>query len=202
MIILKKRVKESFKEDVDIDHSPDDPGQPSMARQVESLKEAEYGVLHLKNKVQAALWNWEIRGQLSDGAWENSSPYDHWKAWNKAKVVIDGKLENSVSAQKRNYGLYTLIQYVGDRMVNICNLVHNGYDGDDIHDTYAYETDWDKLENSAQGGDKYWVDKFNKIKKIFGTKLVYDQALKGPYTVSSLRKELADIMTALRTTVY
>jgi len=202
MIILKRRQAESIQKDVEIDRSPEDPGQPGLAIKVESIREDEERVLHLKNKIQLALWNWEIKGQISDGAWENSSPHDHWITWCRCKAVADGKLENTVPATKRNYSLYSLIPYVGERMVTICNLVHNGYDSDEIKSTYAYETNWDKSEKMAESGDKYWVEKFNKLKAIFKTKEAYDHALTGPYNVSGLKKELADIMTALRTTVY
>ena len=34
-----------------------------------------------------ALFEHEISGQLSDGAWENAYPLDHWKFWNKLTIV-------------------------------------------------------------------------------------------------------------------
>lgn len=35
--------------------------------------------LYLENASQAAIFAFEIRGQISDGHWENSRPMNHWK---------------------------------------------------------------------------------------------------------------------------
>lgn len=69
--------------------------------------------LYLKTIEQAAIWKHEIVGQLSDGAWENTLPYDHWKFWGKIVVEVS-KDKFGVSQfplynrQKRNYQLTTL----------------------------------------------------------------------------------------------
>jgi hypothetical protein len=42
-------------------------------------------ILTLPKRLKA-LFEHEILGQLSDGAWENTYPYDHWKFWNNLEV--------------------------------------------------------------------------------------------------------------------
>jgi hypothetical protein len=82
------------------------------------------GAIFLPSWSSIALWEHEITGQLSDGAWENTRPYDHWKFWNDLEVK-KGKSEVQYSGmwpQKKNYNLNSLIQYVGDRMVNLGRL--------------------------------------------------------------------------------
>ena len=77
-------------------------------------------ILSVRNEVQAALWENEIMGQISDGMWENTQPYDHYEAWCDAEVVVadpDMKLGRNFFVQKDNYSLTTVIQYVGDRMI-------------------------------------------------------------------------------------
>lgn len=45
-------------------------------------------VLVVRNVAQAALFECELKGQLSDGAWENTAPHDHWKPWADAEVRV------------------------------------------------------------------------------------------------------------------
>jgi hypothetical protein len=40
---------------------------------------------------QLALWKCEVTGQLSDGAWENSVPHNHWKFWCKSEASVGDK---------------------------------------------------------------------------------------------------------------
>ncbi len=49
------------------------------------------GVIAFATSTQYALWQREIRGQLSDGMWENSRPFEHWRPWcNLVPVITDG----------------------------------------------------------------------------------------------------------------
>lgn len=43
---------------------------------------------YFPHKGLKALFDEEIRGQLSDGAWENSTPYNHWRFWSHLKTEI------------------------------------------------------------------------------------------------------------------
>ena len=48
--------------------------------------------LHFENASAMCLYEWEMSGQVSDGKYENSRPYDHWK-WvgDIANMFVDGK---------------------------------------------------------------------------------------------------------------
>ena len=66
------------------------------------------------------LWEWEFSGQISDGMWENSRPYDHWRSW----CTMKSKLGNPRRSRRTNhpvtkasYNFGALKQYVGDRML-------------------------------------------------------------------------------------
>ena len=74
--------------------------------------------LHFKNNAAAHLFKSEITGQLSDGAWENARPFDHWKFWCNAEVVMDGAVGYEGYPMKTNYNLHALKRYVKDRMMN------------------------------------------------------------------------------------
>lgn len=47
------------------------------------------GTLAFRNEVQKALFDIELAGQISDGHWENATPYGHYKPWCDANTVVD-----------------------------------------------------------------------------------------------------------------
>lgn len=88
---------------------------------IKMLREApeQSPTLVVKNLSQSNLWNCEIVGQLSDGAWENTRPFNHWEAWSDANVKI-GPVVGYYGFRplKTQYALDTqLIPYVGGRML-------------------------------------------------------------------------------------
>ena len=75
--------------------------------------------LAVRNIEQQALFL-ELDGQLSDGFWENAKPYDHYKPWCEAKVVVDPtNVGRNFWAQKKNYNFSAkaLLDVVGLRML-------------------------------------------------------------------------------------
>ena len=103
-----------------IDELPNNPEFDETTLPVKRWNEKEkyIGYIYLPTYSAIALYDWEITGQLSDGAWENTNPQEHWLFWNEVQPRL-GKPQ-VVSNQrpiKNNYNLTSLIQYVGDRMV-------------------------------------------------------------------------------------
>lgn len=47
------------------------------------------GTLRFRNLAQKVLWDQELAGQISDGRWENSRPFEHWIPWCDATTVVD-----------------------------------------------------------------------------------------------------------------
>lgn len=80
------------------------------------------------NPVQVALYEEELKGQISDGMWENSTPHDHYKVMcnAKARVAAPGERTGCVGFwPKRYYGFSSKFLYecVGDRMLEIARKV-------------------------------------------------------------------------------
>lgn len=47
--------------------------------------------IHFENTSAMCIYEWEMSGQISDGKYENSRPYDHWKwLWDINEMVVDG----------------------------------------------------------------------------------------------------------------
>lgn len=71
----------------------------------------------------ATLFEHEITGQLSDGAWENAAPYDHWKFWCRLNVEFRKgetarvETDSPYLCLKTGYNIATLYEYIVDRML-------------------------------------------------------------------------------------
>lgn len=76
--------------------------------------------LNVRNEQQRILLEEELKGQISDGMWENARPDSHWIVWCDATVVVDPEnVGRDFYARKDNYNLTAplLLEIVGDRMV-------------------------------------------------------------------------------------
>lgn len=85
--------------------------------------------LVVRNLAQKILWDEELAGQISDGAWENASPLDHWEVWCDAEVVVGDNVGRSFYARKDNYNLNRkdLLDAIGDRMLAAVQAQIPGY---------------------------------------------------------------------------
>jgi len=78
-------------------------------------------VFVFRNKAMEDLWNDELAGQISDGAWENT-PGTGWEFWTAIKTRTGSKTQlmgNLPSGIKRGFGFHGLIPIIGDRMLDI-----------------------------------------------------------------------------------
>lgn len=62
-----------------------------------------------------AIFDEEIVGQLSDGAWENTMPYNHWEFWSRLKTEVGPKW----SFKREGYGRPT--KRTGYNLVGLTN---------------------------------------------------------------------------------
>lgn len=92
-------------------------------------KHSKSGTIFFSSVTQAALFEEELKGQFSDGYWENSRPNDHWKFWCDLDVRVhpagqEPRVETSTpwAIKKRSYGISKLYECVGDRMLAIGRL--------------------------------------------------------------------------------
>jgi len=94
------------------------------------------GTIVLQTPVQIALWEHELIGQISDGYWENASPFDHYVFWCRLEKRLDPsgppRVETSCSYAilKHSYDFTKLYVYnegtkirpVHDRMICLGRL--------------------------------------------------------------------------------
>lgn len=83
------------------------------------------GTLFVRNRMQAALFEIELKGQISDGNWENLRVGGHYRAWCDADVVVYpdhvGR-DFYVSYDRYNFVDAGLLKVIGERMMVYARL--------------------------------------------------------------------------------
>jgi hypothetical protein len=155
-----------------------------------------------------ALYDHEICGQLSDGAWENSTPYKHWYFWCKLNTEVGSdwnfKFNNAVDyddlrpVKRSGYNLLTLVDsevvdlsyrmraYYVDGILgtNLGRDAENLIDGDragGIDQLRVYA-------NNSNG--KYWQNIIDKIEALSLEKREQFAEVYAGYTRDDLIKDL------------
>jgi len=74
--------------------------------------QGEYKI-YFPNVASALIYLFELQGQISDGYWENSRPYDHWKwiSCTEPEITKD-KIGYTGPIHKKNYSTEWLRKYV------------------------------------------------------------------------------------------
>lgn len=153
------------------------------------------------NNIQKALWENELRGQISDGVWENSRPHDHYKVWCSAKVEVAKAGEQTGRnfwAQKDNYNLLAPVEYVGDQMLVIAGLAEMFPKFEGRLPESAY--DFKSLAKLAAEG-KEWANKIVTEWIAAGITVEAIAEAEGKFTMKQLRKELSEMKKIIRTRI-
>lgn len=85
----------------------------------------------LRTPIQAAIFEHELKGQISDGMWENARPHQHYVPWCAAHVIVGDNVGRDFDAVKSNYDVSSkfLLECVGKRMLQVARLAREfGYD--------------------------------------------------------------------------
>lgn len=174
------------------------------------IRKAQSGIVYVQNKIQKALLDGELMGQISDGMWENSKPYDHYIPWARAKVMIGGQGTKGISTWvKRNYNFLNseLLNVVGDRMLGMARLIKKfpNIGGQEklisIANSFADSVmgmDYEKLSDLREYSKKGAKELMKVTKASFQDLIliVNDNSL---YSGSDLRKDLKEIKTSFQT---
>ena len=71
--------------------------------------------LYFNTLAAALLYDWELSGQISDGKYENSRPYDHWKWICDTEIIVDSKSLNYTDRWiRKTYNLNEWSKYMKD----------------------------------------------------------------------------------------
>jgi hypothetical protein len=101
--------------------------------------------LRVANAAQAVLFEEELKGQISDGMWENTVGTG-WEEWCDARVVVDPEnIGRNWHPKKCNFNLSSkaLLDVVGERMLDLVRALP-GYDAS--YDMKAMKADLEELK--------------------------------------------------------
>jgi len=170
--------------------------------------------LAFRNDVQAALWEEELTGQISDGKWENARPLNHWEVWCDADVIVDPDgVGRNFHVTKCNYDLNSmdLLDCVGDRMLALARLVrrYGLADGVLFYELYS----WDGTIRDLSP-DRYPGERYDRIRENIVTRLkalgisaddlelvvkdVRETPSQKPFGLKELRAELKDMKKIIK----
>ena len=148
--------------------------------------------LHFRTIAAANLFSVEITGQLSDGAWENTRPFDHWKYWCDADVVVDGKLGHEGHPMKTNYNLKSLKKYIKEDMMNAIRITKMPWFDMSFSEFTRALTYADGIK---EGCNNFYADTY--FKDIDPVPENYDEDVRGRYPSiinSRVEKAMRDIL--------
>ena len=143
--------------------------------------------LSFRNDVQATLWELELKGQLSDGHWENTRPDGHWRPWCNAMVVVEpANPGRDFLAAKESYQLCSkdLLDVVGRRMVSYARLclvfgrkqaklleraldMDGGFRGLPEYPDHGTSTYWADIRKSLEGVNMELVEEVVNSESLF-----------------------------------
>jgi len=157
--------------------------------------------LTLRNENQKILFEGEIVGQISDGAWENSRPENHWRAWSNCDVKVAGegdKIGRNFSVMKDNYNLTRsdLLEVVAERMINMVKI-RKAYPTLP-HEIVRTVADCSKEDIESYSG-KYWKDVKREVEEYTTLDRIEEIKKSKTYTMQEMIQDLNEIKKAMRT---
>jgi len=111
--------------------------------------------LTLRTDIQKAIWEYVVIDELLDGAWEFTTPVNHWEFWLGCKVVVGEAVGRNFSVVRASYRLEKLLEFQPEKLRHIvCLAKRYGSDGvsqhlseDTVNDRYnQHETEKDLRE--------------------------------------------------------
>lgn len=164
--------------------------------------------LNFRTADQKVLFDCELRGQLSDGYWENAAPHDHWRPWCKAETAIDpDNLGRSFYTRKDNYNFASrdLLDSVGHRMINYVRAARlfSAEDAKVLVDAlFDFDGNFDGMPPNDRTGD-YWDGVRSSVYHICTAHKILWPDVEGllaavPYTMTDLRRDLKAMMVIVR----
>lgn len=178
-------------------------------------------ILVVNNEAQRIIFECEMKGQLSDGMWENTSPHYHWQPWCDAEVILSNESNNigrNFYASKFNYDFANseLLKGNGDwdgvgpRIIfkvkahmlfglQVEQLGHSFPDSLEDYDNWFKYAEQDAINRGADD-KRYWS---GKIKALNALGIDRDQLeqiqASDVYTMNRLFKDCRELKMAART---
>ena len=153
------------------------------------------------NFKQASIFENELKGQLSDGFWENARPYNHWESICAAEVKVSDKPAKQFDQQKNyNFTDKALIDIVGERMWKYAIVADHFKEKFPIH-AYGFICDYVEkiiqIYTTGKNDNEYVVHQIKryeiKLKDALKVKQLIDDNPFNKDTLKALKNELLGI---------
>ena len=124
-----------------------------------------------RTAAQAAIFQHEIKGQISDGMWENS-PGTDWGTWCDTDVLVGSNTGRSGYVSKKGFALERLAKHdvVAGRMIDYAKLsmAFPKLDLDDLYVLDNFRTDIHTIMKYAEKSEYYQdvLKSFRKMEKL------------------------------------
>jgi hypothetical protein len=193
--ILRRVVREAL-EDEEIPGF----GRDYSEKPKEKMTNAKY--INFANRNQVILYECELKGQISDGQWENSYPHDHFESMCDAIAKVGSPLGPSFYPRRRyNFASPSLLSVVGERMIYYVKL-YNAFPSLSFDDNWNYELSAFfnsdgvfRLTTKMPGASSYVIEKIEKIlNKVGVTEQEFcDKINSISYNMKNLKNDLRDM---------
>lgn len=156
-------------------------------------------------KTQAAIWQHELTGQISDGMWENTSNTS-WEMWCKADVEVGKEIGREGFYPRKdnfNFASRQLVEIVGDRMIAYARLSKHFddpklvYQLQSIFCGFGGEFRMNIISNIVRYKGQYW-DNLRKVAAEVGYEKVKTALEDESYGMKELMNDLKAIKKTIR----
>lgn len=148
------------------------------------------------NQAQRVLLECELKGQISDGHWENSRPHRHWERPCAAEVVVGDVPSINFGSLKYNFTDKKLIDLIAPRLIGFVKFYT-------LFPRVAFNNFWycSISEGVSQTSNEYWDDKRAELRRDTGFEDLDALAAavnSVEYSEADLIKDLQGIKAAFR----
>ena len=171
------------------------------------------------------IYKYEIEGQISDGYWENSTPYSHWKWISKATCIVDENASIGYFGPRhsKNYNCSWITDELGKALNGVNNdynwlvrAMNYGHAGrvldkskiDRLSDKYAYRAiigslpeepiEFEDFEEYISN-EKDWYLKYWEEAKDVLNKSFFKKYYKTKYTFRDFKFDVTEAQEAINT---
>lgn len=181
------------------------------------MSKSIYSTLFVNNMSQAALFVMEISGQISDGKWENSRPYDHWKWVCHTDIKLSDKNCYTGGMHLKRYKVNTLFnEFMKYGEIWPMRMYYYAKFGTILEEKYINDLEemrmhieqigfnenintLEELKSSLKDYQlKYWKPEFDEV---FSTENIM-KFRKSEYSIKDMKNDLAKLHISINTNNY
>lgn len=173
--------------------------------------------IKVANLAQLILLECELKGQISDGKWENARPYEHWRPPCRAEVTVaepGEKVGINFTSKPYNFVDKELLEIVGDRMINAVKF-HTAYPNISTNNHWDFSFNGPTAQKLTidvigwlKSTDDYYQKKAKKVMEALKVSTTGELVMamqkvdQVQYTMKDLKKDLKELKVIFKTRLW